>query len=68
MGREGNQASLFSDFAVPHFKDLRRLAFWHGAIFGGRLVTFVNSILFKNFILLVTYTVANFYNGFSGFV
>ena len=30
MGKEGNQAATFSDFAIPNFKDLRRLMFYHG--------------------------------------
>ena len=30
MGKEGNQAAAFADYAVPRFKDLRRALFWHG--------------------------------------
>lgn len=67
MGREGNQASQFADFAVAQFKDLRRLVFWHGSPFGGRLPRFVNSILFKNFMVITTVVVDQFYSGFSGY-
>ena len=37
MGKEGNQASSFADYAVPRFKDLRRALFWHGSSFGLKL-------------------------------
>lgn len=51
MGKEGNQASSFADYAVPRFKDLRRALFWHGSSFGlklgqailaGKLHSFIN--------------------------
>lgn len=34
MGKEGNQAAAFSDYAVPEFRCLRKLMFWHGRQFG----------------------------------
>lgn len=34
MGKEGGQAAAFSDFAIPDFKNLRRLLFTHGRRFG----------------------------------
>jgi magnesium-transporting ATPase (P-type) len=34
MGKEGNQASAFADYAIVKFRDLRRLLFWHGRDFG----------------------------------
>ena len=37
MGKEGNQASAFADYAIPRFKDLRRALFWHGSSFGLKL-------------------------------
>ena len=40
FGKEGRQASSFSDFAIAKFKFLRRLLFWHGANFGFNLVNF----------------------------
>ena len=30
MGKEGNQAAKFADFAVPNFKCLNRIVLWHG--------------------------------------
>ena len=38
MGKEGNQAASFADYAIPRFQDLRRALFWHGRPFGMRLV------------------------------
>ena len=46
MGKEGGQAATFSDFAVPNFKDLRRLLFWHGRRFGIHIMTFYAVILY----------------------
>ena len=39
-GKEGNQAAAFSDFAVNHFSDLRRLLFWHGSNFATKNMIF----------------------------
>lgn len=30
MGKEGNQASSFSDYGVADFRSLRKLVMWHG--------------------------------------
>ena len=38
MGKEGNQAASFADFAVNQFSDLRRLLFWHGSNFAAKVV------------------------------
>ena len=66
MGKEGNQAAAFADYAVPQFKGLRRLIFWHGRSFGVRFSNFIKWHLFKSmnssFILLFN----NLQNGFSG--
>lgn len=67
MGKEGNQASQFADFGIPSFKDLRRLLFWHGSPFGARLTNFVNSIMFKNFMIVTAVVLDQFYRGFSGY-
>ena len=37
MGKEGNQAAAFADYAIPRYKDLRRTLFWHGRGFGWRI-------------------------------
>ena len=38
MGKEGNQAACFADFAVNQYSDLRRLLFWHGSNFAAKVV------------------------------
>ena len=30
MGKEGNQAASFSDYALADFRSLRKLILWHG--------------------------------------
>jgi len=47
MGREGRQASSFSDFAIGEFRFLRRLLFWHGSNFGYNMVNFMCLLLLK---------------------
>ncbi len=49
MGKEGNQASSFADYAVPRFKDLRRALFWHGSSFGLRLGQVILAGKFERF-------------------
>ena len=39
MGKEGNQAAAFADYAIPKYKDLRRALFWHGRGFAWRMGT-----------------------------
>lgn len=66
IGKEGTQASSYSDFAIGRFKDLRRLMFWHGNNFGFSLTDFCNLMMSKT---MIVGTVAIFYNihaGFSG--
>jgi magnesium-transporting ATPase (P-type) len=50
MGKEGNQASSFADYAVPKFKDLRRLLFWHGRSFGQKIAIMIMIGLYKSLI------------------
>lgn len=50
MGKEGNQASSFADYAIPKFKDLRRLLYWHGCTFGSKLSNFCLMVIFKSLI------------------
>jgi len=67
MGKEGNQASSFADFAIGEFKDLRRLMFWHGSNFGIRLSTFIVLMINKTMITSVAKILFNIYAaGFSG--
>ena len=64
LGKEGNQASSYADFAIGQFKDLRRLLFWHGCNFGFSLTDFCNLMLSKT---MVVGTVGIFYNFQTGF-
>jgi magnesium-transporting ATPase (P-type) len=66
MGKEGNQAAAFADYAFPRFKDLRRALFWHGRPYGLRLNNYVLWCLYKSVINATSKYVANFENGWSG--
>jgi magnesium-transporting ATPase (P-type) len=66
MGKEGNQAASFADYAVPRYKDLRRALFWHGRNYGNRMINLVCFCLFKSMINATTKYCMQFENGFSG--
>jgi len=65
-GHEGNQASSFADYAIPRFKDLRRLLFWHGRGFGIKIGMATRWILFKSITFAFGAFFYSMYNGFSG--
>jgi magnesium-transporting ATPase (P-type) len=48
MGKEGNQAASFADYALPEFRALRRLIFWHGRNFGSRVCDYMCTCTFKS--------------------
>ena len=48
MGKEGNQAASFSDYAIPNFESLRRLVLWYGSNFGINSMKYVMIIFFKS--------------------
>lgn len=66
MGKEGNQAAAFSDYAIPRFKDMRRLLFWHGRPYGVRMLRFVLFCTFKSMINATTKYCQQWENGYSG--
>ena len=66
MGKEGNQAAAFSDYAIPSFKGLRRLIFWHGRKFGNRSIPYLGINIFKSAIYMTPNLWNNMINGFSG--
>jgi magnesium-transporting ATPase (P-type) len=66
MGKEGNQAAAFADYACPRFKDLRRALFWHGRGYGVRIQVFVMMVLFKSMLNATTKYSMQFTNGYSG--
>ena len=66
MGKEGNQAAAFADFAMPRYKDLRRALFWHGRGFGWRIQYFTIMALVKSVMNAVAKYAFCFMNGMSG--
>jgi P-type E1-E2 ATPase len=67
MGKEGNQAASFSDYALVEFRSLRRLIFWHGRNFGTRVCDFICWNIFKNMAFSNILWMYNVYAGYSGF-
>jgi len=47
MGKEGNQAASFADFAINQYSDLRRLLFWHGNNWAFKITIFTLLIISK---------------------
>jgi P-type E1-E2 ATPase len=41
MGKEGNQAAQFSDYAIPNFQGINRLVFYHGLPFEYKFIIFI---------------------------
>lgn len=66
LGKEGSQASYFSDYAIPQFKAHCRLLFTHGRDFGVRFVNFVNWYQYKQNCYSLILLFCNILNGFSG--
>lgn len=66
MGKEGNQASSFADFAISEYRDLRRLMFWHGRSFGSRFTDYITWIISKTAVTSSVKILWNFYTGYSG--
>lgn len=66
MGKEGNQAAAFADYAIPRYKDLRRALFWHGRGYGWRIQYFTIMVLIKSIINAIAKFGVTFTNGTSG--
>lgn len=66
MGKEGNQAAAFADYAIPRFKDLRRALFWHGRGYGWRIQYFTIMVLMKSIVNAIAKFGVQFSNGASG--
>lgn len=66
MGKEGNQAAAYADYALPEFRTLRRLIFWHGRNFGNRVCDYICSNIFKNMAFSNMLWVYNCWAGYSG--
>mmetsp|Transcript_8672 Transcript_8672/g.6430 ORF Transcript_8672/g.6430 Transcript_8672/m.6430 type:complete len:172 (+) Transcript_8672:2067-2582(+) len=64
LGKEGSQAASFADIAVPVFRKVRRLIFWHGRSFGMRLYWYSNLFICKSSLLALGVFFFNWFNGF----
>ena len=66
FGKEGNQAASFADYALPKFRDLRQLLFWHGRSMGVKSTNFACWFAFKGMLFSVPLVFFNAYAAFSG--
>lgn len=66
MGKEGNQASLAADFAIPKFKFLKPLILIHGRYSFHRYTKLVMNSYYKNIVFILGQFLYNFFNGASG--
>ena len=66
MGKEGNQAAAFADYAIAKYQDLRRCLFWHGRGYGWRIQYFTILVLMKSIINAVAKYGVQFTSGASG--
>lgn len=66
FGKEGNQAASFADYALPCFKDLRQLLFWHGRSMGVKSTNFACWFAYKGMLFSVPLVFFNAYAAFSG--
>mmetsp|Transcript_18321 Transcript_18321/g.13171 ORF Transcript_18321/g.13171 Transcript_18321/m.13171 type:complete len:104 (-) Transcript_18321:694-1005(-) len=67
FGKEGNAAASFADYAVPKFKHLRRLMFYHGTLFGNNLSNFIFWCIFKSSLSATNMAYLQMNNGFSAY-
>ena len=65
MGREGNQAANFADIAVPRFKDLRRLMFYHGRRYSSSTPNMYAISMFKGQMDVFFMIMFNYLSNFS---
>jgi len=66
MGLEGSQAELSAAYAIPQFKNLKRLLVVHGRYSWYRTTTCLIYTIFKNAALSLVLICFSFYSGFSG--
>ena len=66
FGKEGNQAAAFSDYALPCFRDLRQLLFWHGRSMGVKSTNFACWFAYKGMLFSVPLVFFNAHAAFSG--
>ncbi|KAH9600178.1 hypothetical protein LSM04_006172 [Trypanosoma melophagium] len=66
MGLEGSQAALAADYAIPRFRNLRRLCAVHGRYSLLRNASCIMVSFYKNITLSFIQVIFSFYCGFSG--
>lgn len=66
IGREGTQAALAADFAIPQFRLLRNLILVHGRYNLIRYSKVAVNAYYKNLVFIAMQYFYNFYNGASG--
>ncbi|RNF18806.1 phospholipid-transporting ATPase 1-like protein [Trypanosoma conorhini] len=66
IGLEGAQAALAADYAIPRFRNLRRLCAVHGRYCLVRNASCIVVSFYKNFVLAFIQFIFSFYCGFSG--
>eukprot|EP00026_Physarum_polycephalum_P000158 Phypoly_transcript_00158.p1 GENE.Phypoly_transcript_00158~~Phypoly_transcript_00158.p1 ORF type:complete len:1281 (-),score=198.53 Phypoly_transcript_00158:23-3865(-) len=65
-GKEGRQAVLASDYAIPQFKSLKRLLFVHGNRSYDRITKLIMYSFCKNTAMCLSQFWFSFYSGFTG--
>ena len=65
-GVEGTEAASNADYAIPQFKHVRRLLFYHGMNISYKMTYFTHLFLCKSSIFAIPPLFFAFYNGFSG--
>lgn len=66
MGKEGTQAALSADFAIPQFRLLRNLIFIHGRYSLIRYTKIALNSYYKNIVFVFAQFIYNLYSGASG--
>lgn len=66
MGKEGNQAASFADFAINQYSDLRRLMFWHGNNWVAKITLFTLLIISKTSVFGLSNVFFNTTTTFAG--
>ncbi|XP_061455087.1 phospholipid-transporting ATPase IG isoform X2 [Rhineura floridana] len=64
-GKEGRQASRNSDYAIPKFKDLKKLLLVHGHLYYVRISHLVQYFFYKNLCFIFPQFLYQFFCGFS---
>ncbi|XP_053129386.1 phospholipid-transporting ATPase IG isoform X3 [Hemicordylus capensis] len=64
-GKEGRQASRNSDYAIPKFKDLKKLLLAHGHLYYVRIAHLVQYFFYKNLCFIFPQFLYQFFCGFS---